>query len=446
MSPASLVQLDALSFGGDIIGPDDPRYDQFRIAWNGVFDRRPAYILRARNSQDVSAAIILAAERKLPLAVRCGGHSFPGYSTCDAGIVLDLSLMRAIRINPIERIAEVEGGALLGDLDKAANPFGLVTPAGVVSHTGVAGLTLGGGMGWLSRRFGLTIDSLLSAEICLANGEIVTTSPDEEPELFWGLRGGGGNFGVVTKFVFRLHPLGDVRIGKWEYRGSHMPTVLANYDPLAARAPRQLSTAFTALRDKVTVTAFWSGERGGAEGALSDFGKLAPDATGAVDGTTFLQLQSRNDDHFRWGRRYYAKGGFLAEIGPQVIQSIYTGVLQAPTNDSEIFVTQLGGAVCDVGENATAYSGRAAAFYWIVEAVWDDPADGAKCLDWGRKVAQRLQDLSLSTNYVNEQSDPGIALEAYGAEKYQRLVKLKSRFDPANLFRLNQNIPPSGDA
>jgi FAD/FMN-containing dehydrogenase len=390
----------------------------------------------------VSAAVRLAAERDLPLAVRCGGHSFPGYSTCEGGIVLDLSLMRAITINPIERIAEVEGGALLGDLDKAGSPYGLVTPAGVVAHTGVAGLTLGGGMGWLSRRFGLTVDSLIAAEICLCDGRLITTSREEEPDLFWAIRGGGGNFGVVTKFFFRMHALGDVLVGRWEYPRQHTRTALNAFGPLAGGAPRCLTSSFAATRDGLRVTAFWSGDLSGAEAAIAEFGRLAPGASGAVGGMTFLELQSRSDELVAWGRRYYSKGGFFEDFADPAIDAVCAGAVDAPTADSEIYAIQLGGAVCDIDEGDTAYSGRSAAFYWIAMSVWDDPADDVKCLNWGRSTGRHLADRSSRRNYVNEQSDTGIAQQAYGAEKYRRLVRLKSRFDPANLFRLNQNIEP----
>jgi hypothetical protein len=434
--------LDSASFDGQLIEPHDKDYDRFRRVWNGAFDRKPSLILRARNSDDVRSCIRLAADQGLPLAVRCGGHSLPGFSTCDAGIVLDLSLMNDIRINPIEKIAEVGGGALLGDLDKAASPYGLVTPAGVVSHTGVAGLTLGGGMGWLSRRFGLTIDSLIAAEVCLADGRILTASREEEPDLFWGLRGGGGNFGVVTKFVFRMHALGNVLVGRWEYPGQHMRTALRAYGELAGRAPRNLTSNVTVRRGKLTVTAFWSGDLTGAKAAIAEFGSMASDAIGAIGETTFLELQSRSDEIVAWGRRYYAKGGFLEEFAEPAIDSLCTGAAETPTPDSEIYAIQLGGAICDIGEDETAYSGRSAAFYWIAMPVWDDPVEDARCLAWGRSAARRLADCSSSRNYVNEQSDSGIAQQAYGVEKYRRLVNVKSRYDPANLFRLNQNILP----
>lgn len=442
LTPKSAQAVDSSSFGGDVIGPNHRDYDRHRTVWNGAFDRKPELILRARDSADVRAAIRIAADGDLRLAVRCGGHSLPGFSSCDGGIILDLSLMRNISINPIDRIAEVEGGALLGDFDKAGNPYGLVTPAGVVSHTGIAGLTLGGGQGWLSRRFGLTIDSLIAAEMCLADGRLVTASREQEPDLFWGIRGGGGNFGVVTKFVFRMHALGNVLVGRWEYPAQHMRAALLQFGELAGRSCRHQSCAFTITRSKLAVTAFWSGDLAGADDVLAEYGKLAPGGAGILGGTNFLQLQSRGDEHFAWGRRYYAKGGFFGTLAETTIDAICAAIAEAPTTDSEIYVLQLGGAICDIGEDETAYSGRSAEFYWIVEPVWDDPADDEKCLAWGRSAGRSLAGQSLSRNYVNEQSDSGVAQQAYGAEKYRRLVELKSRLDPTNVFRLNQNIPP----
>jgi len=435
---------DDSSPGGDVIEPGHETYDKFRKVWNGTVDKRPALILRARSVADVKAAIGLARERHYPLAVRCGGHSIPGFSTCDDGIVLDLSPMNRVSINAADRMAGVEGGALLGDLDRAAYPHGLVTPAGVISHTGVAGLTLGGGMGWLSRRFGLTIDSLVAADVCLADGRMIRASAEIEPDLFWALRGGGGNFGVVTNFIFRLHRLGDVLVGRWEYPAQQMRTALQRYGELAASAPRQLSTSFAATSASLGITAFWSGELDGAEAAIARFGALASGSEGSMGGTTYLDLQSRNDNHVSWGRRYYVKGGFLNTLDNAVIDCIGDYVGRAPTRDSEVYVLQLGGAVTDIDEADTAYSGRSGAYYWLVQAIWDDMADDKACLSGGRDAARRLAGFSASRNYVNEQSDTGVSFvkQAYGEEKYKRLAKLKSFYDPANLFRLNQNITP----
>jgi FAD/FMN-containing dehydrogenase len=405
-------------------------------------------IVRARNVADVQRTIGVAVEAGSLLAVRCGGHSFPGFSTCDDGIVLDLSSLNGVTIDSHVRRAEVGGGAVLGDLDRATAPYGLVAPAGVVSHTGAAGLTLGGGMGWLSRRLGLTIDSLMAAEVCLADGRVVRASEAQEPELFWGLRGGGGNLGVVTRFVFGLHELGPILVGSWMYPASQAATALERYAEVTALASRQLSTAFTATAAGIRVTAVWSGSTLGAEAAVAAYGKLAKPSSGSLGGVTFVELQTRLDDHFAWGRRYYAKGGFFKTISAEAIDRVTSSVASAPAADCEIYILQLGGAVSDVADDATAYTGRQAGFYWIVEPVWDAPANDARCIAWGRETAAQLSSLSMSGNYVNEQSDFGgdTTLTAYGEQKHARLATLKARFDPDNLFRLNQNVMPTAPA
>lgn len=437
---------DILNAGldGETVTAGRHDYDQLRRVWNGLADRRPAAIVRARNRNDVVKTLRVAANHEALLAIRCGGHSLPGLSTCDGGIILDMSAFNGVTVDADARIVEVGGGALLGDLDRAGAPHGLVTPAGVVSHTGAAGLTLGGGMGFLSRRLGLTIDNLLGAELVTADGRIVSTDAETEPELFWGIRGGGGNFGVVTKFRFRMHELGSVLVGRWSYSRAGCNAVLRNYRSLAAAAPRQLTTCFTLTASSLSVTAVWTGSAAGAEQAVAPFGALGQTETAMLGGQTFLELQSRSDDHFCWGRRIYAKGGFFAAIDDAVIACLEESIAESPTPDSELYILQLGGAIADVSEDATAYSGRAAGFYWIVEPVWDDVADDARCMAWGRAVGKRMAAMSQGGNYVNEQADMGndIARSAYGAEKYARLARLKARFDPTNLFRLNQNIEP----
>ena len=436
------LDLDRARLEGSVIDRNHGDYDRLRRVWNGMVDRRPAAIIRARSAEDVAKAVRVAAERQLPLAVRCGGHSFPGLSTCDDGILLDLSLMKDIAIDPAARRAGVGGGALLGDLDAAGAPHGLVTPAGVVSHTGVGGLTLGGGMGWLSRRFGLTIDNLVGAEVVTADGRLRRTSLEAEPELFWAIRGGGGNFGVVTHFSFVLHPLGPVAVGQWVYPTSEAAAALRGYCDVAADAPRELTTIFVLTPAELTIKALWSGSPTGWETAFARLGSLGRASSSKIGGTSFIELQKASDERMSAGRRYYAKGGFFAEIDQAKVRMLTDSMADAPTADAEVYVLQFGGAVGDRDENATPYTGRAAGFYWIVEPAWDDPADDASCLAWGRKTAGRLAAVSMRGNYVNEQSETGLAASAYGEEKYQRLARLKGRFDPTNLFRLNQNIEP----
>jgi FAD/FMN-containing dehydrogenase len=429
---------------GDVIDRDHAEYDKLRRVWNAMADRHPALIVRARSAADVEKVVAIAAEHKALLAIRGGGHSIPGLSTCDDGIMLDLSLMNAVNVDRPASRAEVLGGALLGDLDRAGMQAGLVVPAGVVSHTGVAGLTLGGGMGWLSRRFGLTIDNLLSVDIVTAHGRLIQTSADVEPDLFWAIRGGGGNFGVVTKFAFRMHRLGQVLVGSWVYPVAEARAVLRRYQELAADAPRELTTAFVLTSAGLLLTAFWSGTPDRAEAEVAPFGVLGRPQSGSMGDLTFLDLQKRSDERMAWNRRYYAKGGYLREVDDRAIDRLVDSIASAPSPDAEFYVLQLGGAVLDVDDDATAYTGRAANYYWLVESVWDDRADDERFLAWSRMAAGRLVEVSMRGNYVNEQGDFGkdVALGAYGEEKYNRLASLKARYDPTNLFRLNQNIEP----
>ena len=440
-----LNSLKAANFAGRLVLPDHPEFEQMRRVWNGIIDRKPLAIVQAKNLDDIVKVIGFTQRYTLPLAVRGGGHSLPGLSTCDGGVVLDLSQLNQINIDPVAQLISVESGALLGSVDAAGAPHGLVVPAGVVSHTGVAGLTLGGGMGWLSRRFGLTIDSLLAVDIITANGDQICTSHTNEPELFWGVRGGGGNFGVVTKFRFRMHELGSVTTGSWEYELAHSRKALLRLADIARTATREFTTTFNFTRKNLSITAFHSGLPEIGLKAVAPFGNLAGVGVGTFGPTEFTAHQSRSDEHACWGRRYYAKGGYLAELSGEVIDCMLAAVKSTPSPDCEIYVIQLGGAISDISDDATAYTGRAAQYYWIVQPIWDDLKLDVECLAWGRKIAAQMSALSMDGNYVNEQADVGgeLALKAYGAEKFRRMQKLKARFDPNNLFRLNQNIQPS---
>lgn len=409
--------------------------------YNAVIDRRPGAIVQAATVSDVQKVVRIAADTGLPLAVRCGGHSFAGLGTCDDGIVCDLSLMNAVVVGPTSRTVEVGGGALLGAVDAAGERYGLVTPAGVVSHTGVGGLTLGGGMGYLSRRFGLTIDQLIEADIVTADGHHSTVDADGQPDLYWAIRGGGGNFGVVTRFKFRMHELGPVAIRRWAYPAAETAETLRRYRDAAAHAPRELTTAFVATPDALVLRAIWTGSVVGADAAIGRFAFPGGIQDPQLD-LTFLELQRGSDDLLPWGRRYYSKGGFITEMDDRVIGVLADSVEEMPLPGLEVYCLQLGGAVGDIDEDATAYSGRGAAFYWISQGVWDSPDDDERAIAWCRRTAGRLGELSMSANYVNEQTETGVAHSAYGESKYRRLAQLKGRYDAANVFRLNQNIEP----
>lgn len=438
-----LSRLSTAGLKGSVITPPDAGYDQARRVWNGCADRRPKAIVRAAGVGDVQRVVGIAAESGISLAIRGGGHSLPGLSTCDGGIILDLGQLNQVTVDPALRRATVGGGALLGDLDRAGAPHGLVVPAGVVSHTGAGGLTLGGGMGWLSRRFGLTIDCLEAAQLVIAAGDVRRIDAASDPELFWGLRGGGGNFGVVTEFSYRMENLGPVQTRSWTYPPTRVAEALRALGPLAEAAPRTLTCSFAVVRDGLSLTVLQSGPAID-EGLWNGFAHLAGPGTPGPSYSDFVAFQCRNDDRVPWGRRYYARGGFLNSLGDAEDRAILAVAEDLPTEESEVYCLQLGGAVTDVADHATAYSGRSAQWYWIVQPIWDDRKDDGRCLAAGRAGAARMTAVSARDNYVNEQADAGaeIAAQSYGQAKYRRLGALKARLDPANLFRLNQNILP----
>jgi FAD/FMN-containing dehydrogenase len=291
----------------------------------------------------------------------------------------------------------------------------------------------------------LTIDSLVGVDVVTADGALRRASAESEPDLFWALRGGGGNFGVVVAFEFQARVVGPVSAAKWVYPLADIRAAMLGAAELAGRAPRELTISFSATRLGVALTALWTGAPSRADAALAPFGRLTASAAGGHSPISFLDLQRRNDHHSAWGRRYYAKGGFVRHLDAALVDHVADAVAEGPTDHSEVYLPQLGGAVADVDEDAAAYSGREAGFYWLVEPIWDDPADDARCLEWGRRHGARLAALSMDTNYVNEQADTGgdFPAQAYGNSKYQRLRTIKARYDPANLFRLNANIEPA---
>jgi FAD/FMN-containing dehydrogenase len=448
MASDLIALLTAADLRRGVVVPGSADFDRRRRIWNAVVDRRPAAIVRPTTAGEVAAVVRAAAECDALLSVRCGGHSFPGHSTCDGGVVLDLSALNAVSVDPATGRTIAGGGALLGDVDRATAPHGVAVPAGVVSHTGTGGLTLGGGMGWLSRLHGLTVDSLVGVDIVTADGVLRGASAEAEPDLFWALRGGGGNFGVVVAFDFQARELGPVSVGKWVYPLADIHEAMLGAAAIGTDGPRELTLSFSVSRLGVAVTAFWNGAPARADAALAPFGRLTASATGGHGPVSFLDLQCRTDQHSAWGRRYYAKGGFVRTIDAALVGCIAEALAESPTDHSEFYLPQLGGAVADVDEDATAYSGREAGFYWLVEPIWDDDADDERCLAWGRHHGARLAALSMDANYVNEQADTGGAFpeQAYGSSKYLRLREIKTRYDPANLFRLNANIEPVGAA
>jgi FAD/FMN-containing dehydrogenase len=446
---------------GRLLQPGDDGYDVARTIWNGMIDRRPAAIVRAAGAADVIRAVDFAREHRLLLAVRGGGHNIAGNAVCDGGLMLDLSAMTSVRVDPAARTARVEPGALLSDFDRETQAFGLSTPTGINSTTGLAGLTLGGGFGWQSRKRGFTIDNLIGADVVLASGRLVRTSATQEPDLFWALRGGGGNFGVVTSFDYRLHPLGpEVYAGLVVYPFDQAARVFDGYRRFTAAAGDDM-TAWLVLRKApplpflpaavhgtpVVVVAFcWIGDPAeGAEatGALHAFGTPAGTHAGPMP---FAGWQTAFDPLLAPGARNYWKSHDFRALTPEVERQLGEAVARLPTDECEVFVGHLGGAVNRVGVGDTAYPHRDVEFVVNVHTRWREAADDARCIAWARGLFDALTPHATGGVYVNfmpEDETPRVAAGAYGPN-YARLAALKARYDPDNLFRLNQNIRPQG--
>jgi FAD binding domain/Berberine and berberine like len=447
--PAATLSSLRETFAGELVLPGDAGYDSARAVWNGMVDRRPAIVLRPAGSTDVTTAIGFAREQELVIAVKSGGHSIPGLSTCDDGAVIDLSRMRGVEVDPGTRVAQVNGGALLGELDERAQSFGLVCPVGVVGHTGVAGLTLGGGMGRLQRRFGLTIDNLLSVELVTADGQLVRASHEENADLFWGLRGAGANFGIVTSFEFRLHPLdGAITHGTLTHPIERATELASIFRVTEEAAPDELWLGFglgLADGDPVaTVQVLHCGSTEQAERDLAKLRSFGPPLADTIEAKPYLVPQGMNDEAMRWGHRFYMKSGFLPDLPDELIALLVEHMGRAPDGtDGGVSFWAMGRAIAEVPEDAVAFTGRDAAFWIAVEILWHDEALDAQCRDWTRRVMDDALPFTSAGRYVNDVAEAGMdPTSIYGAEKHDRLVSLKRAWDPENVFRLNQNVRP----
>jgi FAD/FMN-containing dehydrogenase len=435
-------------FKGQLVGPDDPEYDQARAVWNAIADRRPALIARCTDVDDVVAAVRFAREQDLVIAVRGGGHSVAGFSTCDGGLVIDLSRMREVMVDPVSKRARAQGGAHLSQLDQAAQEHGLVCPVGVVGHTGVAGLTLGGGMGRLQRKFGLTVDNLLRVDLVTADGAKVQASEAENADLFWGLRGAGANFGVATSFELRLHPLdGTVFHGGVAFPIDRCLEVAERVrEFIATHDDVHVALAFTRAEELGGQPVFMVGSMhaGGIDQAEKDvriFREAGPlmDSYGAK---SYLAVQGMSDDAMGWGKRFYTKSGFLPELSDEVVELCASQMETIPP-DAELSLWTHGGAVARVADDTMAYTGRDGAFSVSAELLWTDPAHDDGRMEWGRGAIAKLKPFMTTGRYVNDVVEAGTdGAQIYGKEKYKRLVALKRKYDPDNVFRLNQNIRP----
>ncbi|HYJ66812.1 MAG TPA: FAD-binding oxidoreductase [Nocardioidaceae bacterium] len=448
----------AAQFAGSLTEPGDSGYDDSRRIWNGSIDRRPGLIARCVGPSDVKAALRYARHTGIEVAIRGGGHSFPGHSALDDGLVIDLGAMKRIRIDPARRTVRAQPGVLLGELDQAAQPHGLAVPAGIVTHTGIAGLTLGGGLGWLMRKYGLTIDSLLSVKLLTATGEQVMASRAENAELFWGIRGGGGNFGVVTEFTYRLQPVGPtVLAGPIFWPLDDSPRVTRFYRDWIAEAPDELGTMLihrkapplaaipTELhgRPVVAVVCCYTGDLDEGErliGPLRRFGSPLLDLCAAKP---FVDHQAMFDPSYPHGRWYYFRSCDLPPLTDDAVDALVDSAGRIGSPHTSIAMFHLGGAVARVGDDDTAYSGRQSA-HTVNIACSTETADGFDAeREWLERTWSQLSPAGTNT-YVNFLMDEGEdrIRAAYGAAKYGRLQALKRTYDPGNLFHRNQNIRP----
>lgn len=452
-------QLTALetALRGDLLSPQSEGYDDARTLWNAMIDRRPALIARCAGAADVVRAVRFATDNELLLAVRGAGHNIAGKGVCDGGFLIDLSGLRSVHVDPRRKIARVDPGATLGDLDDETQVYGLATPVGINSTTGIAGLTLGGGFGWLSRKYGLTVDNLRSADVVTAKGELVTASQDENSDLFWGIRGGGGNFGVVTSFELDLHEVGpEVVSGLVVHPYSAAPEVVRYYRDFAADLPVDLNVwlifrkapPLPFLPDEVQGTevvilaAFYAGDMKQGERLLQplrDFGHPIADAIGPHP---FTGWEAAFDPLLTPGARNYWKSHNFIELSDGLIDTAidYTGRL--PSDQTEIFFGRLGGAINEVAPDATAYPHRDAEYVMNVHARWESPSDDDKCMTWARNYFDDTAQYATGGVYVNFVPDGEAPIAAAYGPNYDRLVALKRKYDPQNLFRLNQNIAP----
>jgi FAD/FMN-containing dehydrogenase len=443
---------------GEIITPDDAQYEEARHVYNAMIDRRPALVVRAADAGDVMAAVDYARENELELAVRGGGHSVPGFGTCDDGVVIDLGRMRGVRVDAAKSTARAEGGATWGDFNHATHAFGLATTGGIISTTGIGGLTLGGGIGHTARGFGLSIDNLIAADVVTADGRLVVASETENEDLFWGLRGGGGNFGVATSLEYRMHPLDQVYGGPMFFELGEAETILRFYRDFIASAPEQLG-AFPAFQiapplpfipaDRVgdtfiIVVAAWAGPLAEGEKALKPFHDVAPVVAEFVGPMPYPALNAAFDGLVPPGLQHYWKANF-GELNDGAIGAHLEFGPRIPTMNSAVHIYPINGAVHRVASDATAFAYRDTGFATVLAGMWPDPADNEANTAWVRDYYAALAPNSEQGAYVNFLSgDDQSKVRANYGGNYDRLVALKRKYDPGNLFHLNQNISPEG--
>ncbi|MEZ4864343.1 MAG: FAD-binding oxidoreductase [Caldilineaceae bacterium] len=456
--PDDAITAFRQSFAGPILLPADPGYDDVRVIWNKMYDRKPALIARCTGVADVIAAVNFARENHLLFTVRGGGHHVGGFAALDNALMIDLSLMKGIHVNPNARTVRAQPGVTLGELDRETQLFGLATPVGVVSETGIAGLTLGGGMGWLRRKYGLACDNLIAADIVTADGEFRRLSAEENSDLFWAIRGGGGNFGIVTSFEYQCHPVGPIVMSATAmYPLADAKQVLAAWRDFMADAPDEITAVaffwgIPALdpipqelwgQTIVGVGAMYAGDADEGERILQPLRELATPILDLSGKMPYTMVQKSFDPFFpKAGHLYYNKSTDLTSLDDDVLDAIIARAGEKPTAPSILVLWLYGGAMSRVPVNATAFRGRDVPMLYSVDLVWDDPADSEAYIGWARDYVKSLQPYSAGGLYTNFASDPEAAAAAFGAN-HQRLVAIKNKYDPHNLFRMNQNIKPT---
>jgi FAD/FMN-containing dehydrogenase len=454
--------IEIPGFRGDVITPRHPDYDDARAVWNGTVDRRPRLIARCRGAADVATAVRFARDRDLEIAVRGGGHNVAGTAVCDDGIVVDLSAMRAVAVDPVARTALVEGGALWSDVDHETQAHGLATTGGIVGHTGVGGLTLGGGIGWLMRKHGLAVDNLVEAEVVTAEGEIVRAAADDHPDLFWALRGGGGNFGVVASFRFALHPVGPTVVaGPVFWAADDTAEVLRFYREFVADAPDELGNVVRLgtipplpaidehlhFRPAVAVASCYAGPVEAGERAVRALREFGTPLVDLVGPTRYVDHQRGLDDTVPHGWHYYWKATNLAGLSDEVVDVVAEHAYEATSPRSYAAMFHLGGAVARVPRDATAYPARDVEHNIIVDAAWipeHDDAVAAAERAWARAFVDALapRRAGVYVNFLDADDDPSCVREAYGDDTYGRLAEVKAKYDPDNVFHHNKNVRP----
>ena len=444
---------------GSLCLKGEPGYDEARTIWNAMIDRRPSAVVRCQGASDVMQAVRFARENGLLVAVRGGGHNIAGNAVCEGGLLIDLSPMRSVRIDAKKRTARVEPGVTLGEFDKEAQAFGLATPLGINSTTGVGGLALGGGFGWLSRKFGFTVDSLLAADVVTADGALVQASAAENPDLFWAIRGGGGNFGVVTSFEFQLYPLGpSVTAGLIVHPFARARELLSKYRKVAAEAPDEL-TIWVVLRkapplpflpaevhgqDILVFAVCYAGDSTKADAALAPLRALGEPIADVIGVQPYAAWQTAFDPLLTPGAFNYWKSHNFAALSDQLLDLLVDAVGTLPTGECEIFIAQLGGASSRVSSEATAYPHRDANFVMNVHTRWRERDDEQRSIKWARELFAAAAPHATGGVYVNfmPEDETERVQGAYGSN-YERLATLKGKYDPRNLFRLNQNVQPT---